>query len=571
MRTRTWLDRALSMFTEVREGEGLLALLMLVNIFLLLLCYSVIKTVREPLILLGGGAELRSYAAAGQAMVLIGFVPLYGWLASRVDRTKLLVGVTLFFVICIELFAAAVTAHIPYVGVAFFIWVGIFNMSLVAQFWSFASDIYNKEAADRLFPVIVIGMTAGAPLGSFVAGRLFALGMPPQMILHIAAVLLVPSITFYLWMHGRDGRSTAARESMSLRGGFALVLQSKYLRLVALLIVLLNVVNTTGEYLIARMLTTHVGQLALADPSFNKQAFIGAFSGSYQFWVNVAALFLQAFLTSRLLKYRGLAGVLLALPLIALGGYAIVAAGVGFSAVRWIKTAENATDYSVMNTARQLIWVPTTREEKYKAKQAIDTFFVRVGDVLSAGIVYFGTQRLHFGIQQFAMANVALTLVWLGVALLILRPCRVASFAMLRPLAPAAAAAIALVLIAIATPALAQESREVQLAAQRAEKRQHLAEYKPDPLEHRLGNVESVLSTFSRDGLYRSSAACFRAAGSRLVPGTEGDTQTAARGTCMVHGRSGISRPPMRRSSCQRLPVGASAWRLRQTGSMRRA
>ena len=153
---------------------------MLVNVFLLLVCYSVIKTVREPLILLGGGAEVRSYAAAGQALLLMGFVPLYSWIASRVEPHQAdRVGVTLFFVACIELFAAAVAARVPYVGVAFFIWVGIFNISLVAQFWSFANDIYRKEAGDRLFPVIMIGMTAGAPLGSFVAARLFRAGLTP--------------------------------------------------------------------------------------------------------------------------------------------------------------------------------------------------------------------------------------------------------------------------------------------------------------------------------------------------------------------------------------------------------
>src|SRR3954468_2062466 len=128
---KTRLDRTLSLFTDVRPGEGTTALLMLVNIFLLLICYSVIKTAREPLILLGGGAEVRSYAAAGQALVLMGFVPLYSWFASRVDRVKLLVGVSLFFVVNIELFAVAVGARMPYVGVAFYIWVGIFNISLI--------------------------------------------------------------------------------------------------------------------------------------------------------------------------------------------------------------------------------------------------------------------------------------------------------------------------------------------------------------------------------------------------------------------------------------------------------
>ena len=108
--TTSRLDRALGVFTDVRAGEGVNAVLMLVNVFLLLVCYSVIKTVREPLILLGGGAEVRSYAAAGQALVLMGFVPLYGWVASRVDRVKLIVGVTLFFVACIELFSFAVSA-----------------------------------------------------------------------------------------------------------------------------------------------------------------------------------------------------------------------------------------------------------------------------------------------------------------------------------------------------------------------------------------------------------------------------------------------------------------------------
>ncbi len=372
---KTRLDRALSLFADVRAGEGLTAVLMLANIFLLLICYSVIKTVREPLILLGGGAEVRSYAAAGQALLLMGFVPLYGWFASRVDRVKLLVGATVFFVACIELFALAVSARVPFVGVAFFIWVGIFNMSLVAQFWSFANDIYSKDAGSRLFPIIVIGMTAGAPIGSLVAARLFRSGLEPQAILQLSAALLSVSIMLYVVLNTRARRQSGSPESpLAGSGGFRLVLTNSYLRLLALIVVLLNIVNTTGEYLVARLLTAHVSELAAVNPSFNRQAFIGGFSGDYQFWVNVTALVLQALVTSRLVKHAGLRGALLALPLIALGGYSVIAAGVSFAVVRWMKTAENATDYSIMNTARQMLWLPTSREEKYKAKQAIDTF-----------------------------------------------------------------------------------------------------------------------------------------------------------------------------------------------------
>jgi len=415
-----WIDRLLSVFTEVRAGEGTTAALMLLNIFLLLICYSIIKIVREPLILLGGGAEVRSYAAAGQALVLMAFVPFYGWFASRVDRVRLLVGVTLFFVINIELFALAVAARMPFVGVAFFIWVGIFNISLIAQFWSFANDIYNKEAGDRLFPTIMIGMTAGAPLGSLIAGELFGLGFTPQVILQISAVLLLATLGLYLVITRREARAAKAPKApLAAGGGFELVFRSPYLRLIALLIVLLNVVNTTGEYLIARMLTAHAASLAAGNPGFNTQAYIGSFVGGYQFWVNVLALVLQAFVASRLVKFFGLRGALLALPLIALGGYSLIAAGAGFAIVRWVKTAENATDYSIMNTARQLLWLPTTREEKYKAKQAIDTFFTRGGDVVSAAVVYFGAMRL--GVAGFAAVNVVLVIVWLVVALRILQ------------------------------------------------------------------------------------------------------------------------------------------------------
>jgi AAA family ATP:ADP antiporter len=421
-REKSWLDKLLSLSGDVRAGEGATTLLLMANVFLLLICYSVIKTVREPLILLGGGAEVRSYSAAGQAVLLMGFIPVYSWFASRVDRVKLLVGVTLFFAVNIELFALAVATRMPYVGVLFFIWVGIFNNSLIAQFWSYGNDIFSKEAGDRLFPIVAIGMTAGAPLGSLVAGRLFGLHFEPQSILHLSAALLLSTLVLYLLVNARETRrDPTPAVALQPGGGFALVFRSGYLRLIALLIVILNVVNTTGEYLFASLLKSHADAFAAADAAFDERAYIGAFTGDYQFWVNVTAFLLQAFVTSRLVKFRGLRGVLLALPLIALGGYSILAVGAGLALVRWVKTAENATDYSIMNTARQLLWLPTSREEKYKAKQTIDTFFVRGGDVLSAMVVYLGTGVLRLGVSAFAAVNVVLALVWLGIALLIVR------------------------------------------------------------------------------------------------------------------------------------------------------
>jgi ATP:ADP antiporter, AAA family len=96
----------------------------------------------------------------------------------------------------------------------------------------------------------------------------------------------------------------------------------------------------------------------------------------------------------------------------------------GLAMVRWVKTAENASDYSVMNTAKQMLWLPTTCEEKYAAKQAVDTFFVRCGDMLSAGVVFIGTHRLALSTTQFAATNVAFVLISMVVAWFLLREYR---------------------------------------------------------------------------------------------------------------------------------------------------
>lgn len=419
------LDRFLGLFSDVKAGEAGTALLMLFNILLILTAYYIIKTIREPLVLVEeGGAEVKSYAAAGQALVLMAFVPAYSWFSSRVDRMKLIVGVTLFFVANIELFSLSIAAGVRHIGVVFFIWVGFFSLAVIAQFWSYANDVYTRAAGDRLFPIIGIGMTAGSPLGSKIAELLFARGVPPATMLHLSAALLLLSLGLYVLVNGRESRSPRAVASSSQAlagaGGFTLVFRSRYLSLIALLFILLNVVNTTGEYILGSLVRERALARVASDPSLDLGSLIGQFYGNFFFWVNVSAVLLQAFFVSRLVKYLGLAGVLFMLPLVALGAYGFIAAGVGFAAVRWAKTAENSTDYSVMNTARQLIWLPTSREEKYKAKQAVDTFFVRLGDVASAAVVWAGAEVLALGVRSFALFNAVLVLAWLAVAWLIL-------------------------------------------------------------------------------------------------------------------------------------------------------
>jgi AAA family ATP:ADP antiporter len=419
------LDRALRVFGDVRAGEGATVLLMSLNVFLLLLAYYVLKTVREPLILASGGAELKSYAAAAQALTLIAYVPLYGWAATKLPRQRFLMAVVLFFVGCIQLFFFGGRMNAPHVGFVFFVWVGIFSLTTIAQFWSYANELYSRPEGDRLFPLIAVGSAAGAPLGAALAGYLFKIGISPFTMMQIAAGILLLHLALYRVVgHRMSAGGVAPQAAIKAGNGFALVLKSRYLGLIALLLVLLNIVNTVGEYILGHAVVAAADARVAVEAGFGKQAFIGAFYGGYFFWTNVATILIQAFLVSRIVKRFGMPGVVLALPVVALGAYGLAAAGASLVALRAVKIAENSTDYSVNNTAKQMWWLPTSREEKYKAKQAIDTFFVRAGDMLAAGVVFLGTHRLAFGVAGFARANIAIVLGAIGVAVLLLREYR---------------------------------------------------------------------------------------------------------------------------------------------------
>ena len=182
--------RMLGVFTEVRGGEAGTVILLMLNLFILLSAYYMLKTVREPLILMGGGAEVKSYTAAAQAVLLLFVVPLYSLFVTRMDRVRLINRVTAFFMSNLVLFYVLARLEVPYLGVAFFIWVGIFSLMIIAQAWSFANDIYTSEQGKRLFPLVAVGSTSGAVCGAWLAGRFYGLGVGSFEMMLIAMTLL---------------------------------------------------------------------------------------------------------------------------------------------------------------------------------------------------------------------------------------------------------------------------------------------------------------------------------------------------------------------------------------------
>ena len=418
------LDRLLSPFADVRDGEGRGALLLALNAFLLLAAYYVIKPVREALILTGGGAEVKSYSSAGQALLLLFLIPAYGRFASRVSRVGLITWVTLFFISNLIVFYALGVAKTPLLGVAFFLWVGIFNVMIIAQFWGFANDVYTPEQGKRLFAIVAVGSNTGAILGAWVAKPLIA-AAGVYVPLLIAAAMLGACIALSRRVHavagaarGAGGEAVAADAPIGPAGGFQLIARQRYLLWIALLVLLLNAVNTTGEYILGRTVRAAaqhaLAAVTTADPDAFQKRFIGSFYADFYFWVNLIGALAQAFVVSRVMTWFGVRAALFVLPLIALGGYALLATVPLLGLIRTVKITENATDYSLNNTARHALFLPTSREAKYKAKAAIDSFFWRMGDLVSAGLVFVGS-LLHLAIPAFAAVNFVFALAWLWV------------------------------------------------------------------------------------------------------------------------------------------------------------
>lgn len=441
------LDLLLSVFADVKAGEGLTAIILMFDVFLMLVAYYLLKTVREPLILEGGGVEVKSYATICQAVVLMGFVPAYAGLTKRLPRMTLITATMLFFASNLVLFWLLALLKVPYVGVVFYVWLGCFSLCVIAQFWSLANDLYTPEQGKRLFAIIGIGSSTGAVAGSYLAKWFTQNSIPddktsppnvdPFVTMLVSAGILLLCLALSWLANKREtsahqsdgvspGKPTAAEEKpMGGKNGFSLLLEDRYLLLIAALIFLLNVVNTFGEAIFdlaiideAKRLTPDYESLGEDAQKAAIKAFVGPFRADFFFWTNLVGAVAQLFIVSRVFKYLGVRIALLSLPVIGLIAYGGVALYPALAYIRLVKIAENGTDYSLYNTTKQALWLPTTREQKYNAKMTIDSFIVRIGDLVAAVTVILFV-NLNLGIRAYALTSVAIVAVWLVIAVVI--------------------------------------------------------------------------------------------------------------------------------------------------------
>ena len=421
------LCRALGTFTEIRGEEVKIALMMTLTIFLILTSYLIAKVVREPLILSGGGAELKSYASAIQVGLLFFVIRIYTMCVCSFSRRRLINSITLFFVFCLLAFWVILTYIGTINGIIFYLWSGIFSLVVIAQFWTFANDVYTAEQGKRLFVLLAFGASAGGVFGPTLSSYMLDLVGLYNLLLVSAGLLSVslllinyiePRISIDKEHCTKTAGEEANQKEVSHTGALSLLFQNRYLVMIAFLMLLSNWVNTTGEYILGKSVEETVSQMfvGLENADVLERNFIGGFYADFYSIVGFAGLVIQLLVVSRVVKFLGVRFALMTLPLIALGGYATIAVIPVLGFIQWAKTAENSTDYSLNSTVRQILFLPTTREEKYKVKVTIDTIFVRAGDLLSAGLVFVGVTLLSFSISQFALISMVLTVIWLVLA-----------------------------------------------------------------------------------------------------------------------------------------------------------
>jgi AAA family ATP:ADP antiporter len=208
---------------ELHPGEGPLVALFAFDLFLLLTAYYVLKVVREPLILLEGGAVSRSYARGLEAIVLLFLLPGYSYVATRVSARRLVDWMSASFIVALAGFWWATRAGL-HVGFVFFVWLGIFSTLSIAQFWSLANDLFSEARGRRLFPLVACGGTVGGIVGAQLAARA-STALSPGALMMISAGILIAYLVTRLapdasWSDARPGTAGPSRPRWVPRAAF---------------------------------------------------------------------------------------------------------------------------------------------------------------------------------------------------------------------------------------------------------------------------------------------------------------------------------------------------------------
>lgn len=359
-----------------------------------------------------GGPERLPWLFTATFLTMLAAVPAFGWLVARVPRRTLLPLVYAFFVGCILALFGLLRSPARWAPGAFFVWLSVFNLFVVSVFWSFMADIWREAQARRLFGLIAAGGSAGALAGPALAATL-APRVGPVNLLPVAAALLAGALLCILVLRRRPpapdpaGRPADERAPVGggALGGLTHVARSPYLGGIAAFVVLATAFGTL----------LYTQQVQIVRTAFPDPARRTAVFALMDVSVNALTIGAQLLATGRLVQRFGLPPVLASLPALSLGGLVALAASPTAAVLVPVQVAWRATQYGIAGPAREMLFTVVSREDKYKAKNVIDTVVYRGGDALSAWL-FAALAAAGLSWSGLAVATMPLAVAWLAVA-----------------------------------------------------------------------------------------------------------------------------------------------------------
>ena len=376
--------------------------------------YAVLRPVRDAMGITSSFQSL-PWLFWGTFLGMLAIQPLYGWVMGRGTRGTILPRIYLAFVAMLLGFWAwfMLQADHTWVARAYFIWVSVFNLFVVSVFWSLMADVFTREQAGRLFGMIAAGISTGGLVGPLLAATLAEPLGTINLLLVSAALLTMSALLMRIVARMKPTASDARPEpARAVLGGgawdaFAQVARSPYLLAIALFVLLLTVANTV-VYLEQQRV------VAAAFPARDAQT---AFFATVDFWVQAGALLGQFLLFARFQRWFGFAATIAIVPALMVVAFGMLAAAPGFTAVIACVFVRRIGEYALVRPSRDMLFTVVTPEEKYRAKNLLDTFVYRGGDALSASAFAFVTALAASHPSAGGLVGVAGALAWLAVAL----------------------------------------------------------------------------------------------------------------------------------------------------------
>lgn len=419
---RRYVSNIIKRLFSLQKGE-LKAFFWSFSYFFALLCgYYIVRPMRDEMGI-AGGVENLQWLFSGTFAVMLAAVPLFGWVTRRFAPQQFLPYVYYFFIADLLVFFALFESHAThaYVARAFFIWASVFNLFIVSVFWSFMADIFTNEQARRLFGMIAAGGTAGALAGPALTTAL-VLYLGPNHLLILSALFLGWAVfcikRLVAWRQssgnhiqpdGASGKSRREDSEKAIGGGvlagIRLVARSPYLLGICLFMLLFTTLSTFIYFQQA-----HIVQGRFQDPAMRTAVF-----AAMDFGVNALTVTVQLFLTGRIVNKLGLGPTLAMIPLMMVIGLTALGLSGSLGVVAAVQVLRRAGNYAVMRPGREMLYVVVSKEEKYKAKNVIDTVVYRGGDAVSAW-VFAGLQAAGMSAGGICLAAAPFAGIWAWIA-----------------------------------------------------------------------------------------------------------------------------------------------------------